>query len=306
MQLKPRPASASEPSRGFSRSSRGLMLAPLTSIVELADGSQDRASGGSYGLFPCAWKIIWRSAYVQKKMVHRGFRCTPRMAGSGGGFTMRDTVSCTSAGAGRTELPRGRRERQADGSPAEGHPHFSGTPFPPQRPAAPPFRFIRCAIPRTVPSREPLRERPRPSRGPGLRQIAHRVFVEAGSGPLAAGGRRRAGDEDGGIGISQKNSHGPLPRFHPSAVPDASTHVLSNPRPPPCPDTIPLHRGSSRPWRARPQFATKSAMNPKNSHGPLPHSISLPFPAARAGSCLVGRRAMPYRESRGKGTRKLC
>src|SRR5829696_3372095 len=37
---------------------------------------------------------------------------------------MRGTVSCTSAGAGRTELPWGCRERQADGSPAEGHPHF--------------------------------------------------------------------------------------------------------------------------------------------------------------------------------------
>ena len=56
-----------------------------------------------------------------------------------------------------------------------------------------------------------------------------------------------AGHEDGGIGISQKNSHGPLPRFHPSAVPDGSTHAWSNPWLPPCSDTRPLHRGSSRP-----------------------------------------------------------
>jgi hypothetical protein len=87
-----------------------------------------------------------------------------------------------------------------------------------------------------------LRERLRPSRGPRLRQIAPRVFVEAGSGALAAGDRPRAGDADGGIGISQKNSHGPLPHFHPSAVPEASTHAWSNPSPPSCPDTIPLHR----------------------------------------------------------------
>src|SRR5829696_9514113 len=59
------------------------------------------------------------------------------MAGSGGGFTMRDTVSCTSAGAGRTELPWGRRERQADGSLAEGHPHFFWNTFPAAAPPQP-------------------------------------------------------------------------------------------------------------------------------------------------------------------------
>jgi hypothetical protein len=47
-----------------------------------------------------------------------------------------------------------------------------------------------------------------------------------------------------------ENADGPLPRFHPSAVPDASTHAWSNPRLPTCPDTIPLHRRSSRPCRA--------------------------------------------------------
>jgi hypothetical protein len=85
---------------------------------------------------------------------------------------------------------------------------FSGTPFPPQRPAAHHSGFIRGAIPRTFPSREPLRERPRPSRGPSLRQIAHRAFVEAGSSAC----RRTsalAQDEDGGIGISQKTRRAP-------------------------------------------------------------------------------------------------
>ena len=43
---------------------------------------------------------------------------------TGGEFTTRNTVSRTSAVAGRTKLPWGRRERQADGSAAGGHPHF--------------------------------------------------------------------------------------------------------------------------------------------------------------------------------------
>jgi hypothetical protein len=51
----------------------------------------------------------------------------------------------------------------------------------------------------------------------------------------------------------------------------------------------------------------------KISHGPLPHSIFLPFPMLHAGSCLVDVSAMPPLttnhlpdgQCRGNGTRKL-
>jgi hypothetical protein len=41
----------------------------------------------------------------------------------------------------------------------------------------------------------------------------------------------------------------------------------------------------------------RSASLPKNADGPLPHSISLPFPTAHTGSCLVDWRAMPSARS---------
>jgi hypothetical protein len=138
---------------------------------------------------------------------------------------------------------------------------FSGTPFPPQRPATHHSDFMRCAIPRTVPSREPLRERSwlfsaaqaSQDRASGVR--GGRLRCACGRTSVPGWGR---GWRDRCL---PKNADGPLPRFRPSAVPDASTHAWSNPRPPPCPDTLPLHRGSPRPWRARPQFAAKSAVS---------------------------------------------
>jgi hypothetical protein len=140
---------------------------------------------------------------------------------------------------------------------------FSGTPFPPQRPAAHHSGFIRCAIPRTVPSREPSAGTPRPSRGPRLRGIAHRVFVEAGSGALAAGRPRRAGDEDGGIGVSRKmrmapcRASIPLPfptRPHKRGATPARRRALT---PFHCiAGHLPLGERDAR-------FATKSAMNLK-------------------------------------------
>jgi hypothetical protein len=67
---------------------------------------------------------------------HRGFRCTPRMAGGGGGFTKRDTVSCASAGRGAPGFPgdvgNGRRMEARQRAIRV----FSGTPFPPERPPA--------------------------------------------------------------------------------------------------------------------------------------------------------------------------
>jgi hypothetical protein len=132
---------------------------------------------------------------------------------------------------------------------------FLETPFPPQRPATHHFGFTRCAIPRTAPRANLCGNAPGRLAGPDFarsrigcswRPAPVRLRQEAAAGL----GTRMAGDEDGGIGISRKNADGPLPRFHPSAVPDASTNAWSNPRQPPCPDTLPLHRGSSRPWRA--------------------------------------------------------
>jgi hypothetical protein len=112
------------------------------------------------------------------------------------GFTVRDTVPRTSAVAGRAGLFWGRRERQADRSSAEGHPRFFWQPL--SRRSAP-----RPTIPASsdARSREPypranLRgNAPRPSRRPGLRKIAHQVFVEAGSGVLR---------QDVGIGLGTK------------------------------------------------------------------------------------------------------
>jgi hypothetical protein len=127
---------------------------------------------------------------------------------------------------------------------------FSGNTFPAAAPRSPPFRL-------------------RPMRDPANRPLAR---TSAGTPPAFSpaqasqdrasgvrGGRLRCaygrtsaptGDEDGGIGISPQNADGPLPRFPPSAVPDASTHAWSNPRPPPCPDTIPLHCGVIKPVQA--------------------------------------------------------
>jgi hypothetical protein len=44
---------------------------------------------------------------------------------------------------------------------------------------------------------------------------------------------------------------------------------------------------------ALPAILYRSASSPKNADGPLPHSISLPFPISHAGSRLVDQRAMP-------------
>jgi hypothetical protein len=249
-----------------------------------------RARGARHSSRPTSIFVpgCWRMPNPRKNEVHRGFRCTPRMAGSGGGFTTRDTVSCASARAGRTGLPRGRRERQADRSPAGGHPHFFWNTFPAAAPRSSPFRLH----PMRDPANRPLtrtsagtppafsRAQASPDRASGVRGGRLRCACGRRSAPGWGRGWRDR--------YLPKNSHGPLPRLHPSAVPDASTHAWNNPCPPPCPDTIPLHRESSRPWRSSAasvaiidcaaskfhciashlalgdrdaQFATKSAMN---------------------------------------------
>jgi hypothetical protein len=54
------------------------------------------------------------------------------------------------------------------------------------------------------------------------------------------------------------------------------------------------HQGAGRPVSVRRGDPLAIRIpSQKNSHGPLPHSISFPFPKTHAGSCLVDRRAMP-------------
>jgi hypothetical protein len=183
------------------------------------------------------------------------------MAGSGGGLTMRDTVSCTSAGAGRTELPWGRRERQADGSPAEGHPRFFWNTFPaaaPPQPTIPASSDARSRepSPRATSSGTPpafSRAQASPDRASGGRG--------GGSGSLAAGGRRRAGDEDGGTGISPKILMAPCRASIPLPFPTRPRTRRATPRPPPCPDTIHCIAGHPAVGDRHAQFATRSAMN---------------------------------------------
>jgi hypothetical protein len=136
---------------------------------------------------------------------------------------------------------------------------FSGNTFPAAAPRSPPFRLRPMRDPANRPSRAPLRERPRARTSAGTppafspaQASQDRASGVRGGGLRCACGRTSAptGDEDGGIGISPQNADGPLPRFPPSAVPDASTHAWSNPRPPPCPDTIPLHCGVISPLQS--------------------------------------------------------
>jgi hypothetical protein len=156
---------------------KGALPGCVTQLPRLATGprgvkwARPRAPDrGRTGKSAGGIRIRTRRSPARKScfVVHRGCSCTPHMAGSGDGFTMRGTVSCASAGAGRTGLPWGRRQRQADGSAAGGHPHFFWNTFPAAAPGSPPFGFARCAIRRTVPSREPPRKRPGLLAGPGF------------------------------------------------------------------------------------------------------------------------------------------
>jgi hypothetical protein len=155
----------------------------------------------------------------------------------------------TSAVAGRSTRSWGCRERWKDRSAAGGHPHFfqrhlSRLSTPRLTiPASPDARSRepspRARPPRTLPAF--LRAQASQDRASGLRGVRLRC---ACGRPSAQGQGRGWRDR-----YLPKNADGPLPRFHPSAVADASTHAWRNPRLPACPDTIPLHRGSSRPCR---------------------------------------------------------
>jgi hypothetical protein len=162
--------------------------------------------------------------------VHRGLGCTPCIAEKRGELTTRNTVSCTSAIAGRTKLPWGRRERQPDGSAAGGHgKFFEATPHahPPSSAGATPaekrtgtslHEHLMRDLVKSRSARRPARFRCVRARGT-VHGIAHQVKP----GWWVAG---RSGKQ---WGSPEKNSHGSLPRFHPTAVPDAMREASSAP-----------------------------------------------------------------------------
>ena len=142
----------------------------------------------------------------------------------------------TSAVAGRTRLPWGRRERQTDGSAAGGHPHFFRNSIvfrsapQPAIPASPDAR-----------SREPSLARPRRECADSLalRGFARsRIRCSWRLGPVRfpqASPPADDGDEHGRARMStdehegspQKISHGPLPHFLPRTHPRLRLHRAS-------------------------------------------------------------------------------
>jgi hypothetical protein len=183
------------------------------------------------------------------------------MAGTGGGSPCATPCSAYRQGRGAPGFPgdvgNGRRMEVRRGAIRV----FSGNPFPAAAPRSPPFRL------------DPMRD---PANPPLARTCAGTppAFSRAQASPERASGVRggrlrcacgRRWAPGWGRGWRDrclpKNADGPLPHVHPSAVPEASTHAWSNPRPPPCPDTLPLHRGSSPLGERDAQFAIKSTMN---------------------------------------------
>jgi hypothetical protein len=126
-----------------------------------AQASQDRASGLRGVRLRCAcgrprrrgWGGGWRIGISRKtRMAPRSPRAVPvslhvcRCGAHNPLLGVQGTVEGQKCGRGPSAF-------------------FSQTPFPPQRPATHHSGFTRCAIPRTVPSRETPRECPWPSRG---------------------------------------------------------------------------------------------------------------------------------------------
>ena len=185
------PASPDAPSREPSPRRTAAGTPPASSRSQ---ASQDRASGLRGGGIRracgrhCRRRMVGRSlmGYPQK----RGFaRIRLETAGQPLAISPRAApVSTHVGGCGAHETSLGMSGTMEGPKRGRGpSAFFSETPFPPERPATHHSGFTRCAIPRTVPARETRRERPRPPRGVRPRKIAHRVFVEAGSGALPAG-----------------------------------------------------------------------------------------------------------------------
>jgi hypothetical protein len=145
------------------------------------------------------------------------------------GHHARRPCPCTSAVAGRSTRFWGCRERWKDRSAAGGHPHFFRGTFPASVPRDPPLRLH----PMRDPANRPLARNPPRTltviRGPGFA----RSRIGASWGPAPVRLRQDVGAGQGRGWRDRylpKNADGPLPRFYPSAVADASTHAWSNPR----------------------------------------------------------------------------
>ena len=120
--------------------------------------------------------------------VHRGFGCTPRVAGNPGELTTRDTVSPHVGRGGARKASLGTSGTAAGWKRGRGpSAFFQGTPSSPRAPRNPPSRLHLMRDPVNRPLAGRRRERADLSRAPRLCKIAHQVFVEAGSGALPAG-----------------------------------------------------------------------------------------------------------------------
>jgi hypothetical protein len=160
--------------------------------------------------------------------VHRGSGCTPRITGNRGELTTRNTVSRTSAVAGRTRLPWGRRERRPDGSAAGGHENFFQAPHRlSERPAT-----CHPASP-DARSREPS---PCSDRSGNARAVSHSEGlqdrasgVRGGWVRCASGRHRRRLTMRMSMRLPSKNFSWPLTASAPSAQPDVP-RPMSNPK----------------------------------------------------------------------------
>src|SRR5688500_426228 len=155
---------------------------------------------------------------IAEKEVHREISLHATHGGNRWRFTMRDTVSCTSAGAGAHRASLGTSGTAGGWKPGRGPSaffleHLSRRSAPrPAIPASPDARSRKPPLARTLCGKRPAfsRARASPDRASGV--------VEAGSGALAAGRWRRAG-RGWRDRYLQKNSHGPLPRSIPLPFP---------------------------------------------------------------------------------------
>src|SRR5215218_156121 len=159
---------------------------------------------------------------LAKKLVHRGFGCKLRVTLSRGEMT-RDAVEwCqgTAVGGGCSTRAWTRRERQRDGSAAGGHENFLGDTYPAILVPSPAPTSCRKRTGAGL-HEHPMRDLAKP--GPARRPGAFPKRFARGDGS-----RDRASDEAAMVGCgalrrercSRKNADGPLPGFHPPAVPD--------------------------------------------------------------------------------------
>jgi hypothetical protein len=145
--------------------------------------------------------ILGSFASPRKTNIHRRFivesGCTPRIAGIRGELTTGNTVSRTSALAGRAKLPWRRRERQPDGSAAGGHPHFFGNPRVLRSAPQPAIRLHLMRDPVSPPLARPERERA----GLLARRHFERSRIRCSWRPGTARFRRASSQADDGTSV---------------------------------------------------------------------------------------------------------